>query len=509
MSNEKQTNYSKFKFKTLAEAWARRCEMSPQHIFLIEEGQQITYEQMDRLSNKVIEFFKQQGIQAMDLIAMQLPTSIASIAVVIASFKAHVVMMPLSMHLDAKEFERIFKKMAPKMFILASSDLCTELKNGEVQYHSVDSKLFDGACLINTDKIGSKLSPNIAAMLTTSGTTGLPKGVLLSQENILYSESHFTDIYEIDQTDRLLLALPINHAIGFHHGIVSTFLTGSTCVLLERYDSEKSIELIQKYHCTYALAVPTTAYDLFRKAPYKGFLKKIICGGSPISDQLLEASIDKDVPIYNVFGTTESVPFVCTTPEYYRRKNGHTTAGFPIPGVEVRLIDSKNKDITESHRSGEIYVRGPIVFEGYFQNDIATQKVLDEAGWFHTGDLGYYNQDLALEVTGRINDIIVRGGENISSVTVESVVSEYYKIRQVAAIGFKDCRLGERIAVCVVLKPAYAHITLNEITHFLELKNVQKKFWPEKIIVYKTMPMTDSGKIIKKALIQQLNDYKD
>lgn len=500
-------------FKTLSEAWANRCEQSPNHTFLIEDDRQITYGEMDQLIQKFIKFFEEVGVRPRDIVAIQLPTSLLSIKLIITCFKLNIVVMPLSTHLDIEEFQDILTSMKPKLLILSSDILADYLNSGE-QFSHYEGYVLPELCktvekinyFVSSRSEVPDLAEDIAAILATSGTTGTPKGVLLSQENILYSEICFTQTFEIDEDDVLLLSLPVNHAIGFHHGIVSTILSGSTCVILESYDPKESMALIKQHHCTYTLSVPTTAYDLFMTTNENGFLKKIICGGSPISAQLLQESVSRNVPIYNVFGTTESVPFICTSPAYFEKKHG-TTAGFPINGVTVKLVNKRSQIITEPGHSGEVYVRGPIVFKGYFRNLRATQQVLSSDGWFRTGDLAHINEDGAIKVDGRINDLIMRGGENISAVLVEKFVSAYPKIQQVAAIGLKDKRLGERIGICVVPMEPQEQITLSEIKNFLMTKQVLKKYWPERLIICTRFPMTDSGKIRKNLLKQHLDEY--
>lgn len=392
-------------FKTLSEAWASRCELSPTHTFLIEDGRRITYDEMDELTRKFIRFFDKVGVHARDIVVIQLPTSLLSIKLIITCFKLNVVVMPISVRLDTKEFQDILTSVNPKLVILSSNVLANYLTSGG-NFGSYEGYVLPELCktvekvhyFISSQPKLTMLPPDIAAILATSGTTGTPKGVLLSQENILYSETGFVHTFEIDQNDVLLLSLPVNHAIGFHHGIVSTILSGSCCVILESYDPKACLQLIKKYHCTYTLSVPTTAYDLFQATSEDGFLEKIICGGSPISRQLLNESVQRHVPIYNVYGTTESVPFICTTPAYFKAKHG-TTAGFPIQGVMVKLLDKQGQEIRDMNHSGEIVVKGPMVFKGYFNNPTATAEVLSKDGWFYTGDLATIIRTVLLKWT--------------------------------------------------------------------------------------------------------------
>lgn len=494
---------------TLDNIWEKRCAASPDHVFLIEKNKKVTYAQLDCQCTRIINLFQQHNIEKKELVVVQLPINVLNVEILISCFKLNIVAMPLSMHVDKQEFERVLELMQPKLVILSNKQLNYVLNKKNTKYEAISSLDASVSCFrLKEQHNPAKLPADIAAILLTSGTTGSPKGVMLSHRNILYSEIYFSKEYHITNKDILLLALPLNHAIGFHHGIVTTILTGSTCVLFDEYCPQDCFDIINKHHCTYMLAVPTIVYDLFSTIPAKHYLKKIICGGSPIPWQLQKEAIIKQVPVYNVFGATECVPFACTDPKYYQQKNWLTDATFPIPGVDIQIINSNGKEIKDTYQSGEIIVKGPVVFQGYFRDVKATEVALDKQNWFHTGDLGHYNSDFALKVDGRISDIILRGGEKIASQKIEKQVMVNQKVQQAAAVGIADKRLGERIGICIVLKDRNQVITLKELIDFLKKQHVLKKYWPEQLFIYQSFPTTDSGKVKKTIMKQQINSSK-
>lgn len=504
MSDQRSLQQSKAMFTTLAAAWASRCAASPEHPFLIENNVAMSYTEVDAKCQQFGAFFHQYHLTQSDLVVIQMPTSTVTIQLIITCFKLQIPVMPISMRIAGKELDDLLRKIAPRLVILA---------NLQSQAQVTANTDYTGVTLVN-DAVtvpgflrqteSAPIPTDVAAILLTSGTTGVAKGVMLTAENIIYSETQFAQTFRLDTTDRLLLTLPLNHAIGFHHGIVTTILTGSTCVIQPEYDPAACLALIQQQHCTYLLAVPTIVYDLFNQTEEPRFLKQIICGGSPIANRLLNAAIHHEVPVYNVFGTTECVPFVCTTPAYYQAKNGKTTAGFPVAGVTVRLINTHGVKTMKPYCSGEILVKGPVVFKGYYRNVTATTHVLDADGWFHTGDLGHYNLDGALKVDGRKNDIIMRGGEKISARKIEKEIIGYSKVQQASAIGVKDGRLGERIGICVIVKP-HETVSLPELKNYLAVQHVSKRYWPERLFICESFPMTDSGKVKKRVLREQVD----
>lgn len=504
MSDQWSLERSKTMFTTLAEAWASRCLASPKHPFLIENNMTMSYATIDAKCEQFSVFFNQYHLTQSDLVVLQMPTSSLAIELIITCFKLQIPVMPISMRIAGKEFDDILSKMAPRLVILANVQSRVQATaNSNYTRVTLGSEAEMVSSFLRQTE-SATIPTDVAAILLTSGTTGVAKGVMLTAQNIIYSETHFAQTFRIDTTDRLLLTLPLNHAIGFHHGIVTTILTGSTCVIQQEYDPKACLTLIRQQRCTYLLAVPTIVYDLFNQTNEQRFLKQIICGGSPIANRLLNAALRHEVPVYNVFGTTECVPFACTTPFYYQAKNWKTTATFPITGVTVKLIDSQGVELIKPYCSGEILVRGPVVFKGYYHNVTATKHALDVAGWFHTGDLGHYNLDGALKVDGRKNDIIMRGGEKIPARIIEKEIIGYTKVQQVSAIGVKDSRLGERIGICVIVKPN-TMVSLPELKNYLASKNVLKRYWPERLFVCDSFPMTDSGKVKKRLLREQLD----
>lgn len=509
---------------TIADAWHHRCQKTPDQCFLIQDGHSVTYQQLDKLSEEAIDIFQQFGVEPFDIVAIQLRTSVTAVQLMIACLKQNIVVLPLDIHLSQQEVNYTIQKFQPKLILtdLDHEDLLMEAEFQGVKGNTAQIKL--GQKLLAVAQYGLSednkpqsevlsaqrdISEETAAILCTSGTTGFSKGVVLSNQNILYSELQFNRIYNIDHTAVSVLPSGFYHAIGFHHGLISTILAGSTLILIPHYTVNELRKAIEKYHCTHLVTVPTVAYDVLTWFRQPSTLTKMIVGGAVLSEAVLKQAKDKQLPIYNIYGLTESVPFLCTSPAYFEMHQGMTTAGYPIDGMRVQLVDAKGSPIQRTHQLGEIMVQGPTVFKGYYQDRRATQRVLTETGWLHTGDLGHMTADGGIAVDGRIKDLIIRGGENISTKIIEEILLKHPAIKEAAVVGVKDPRLGEIIGTCVVLNGQQSLLTLAQIKTFFEQQCIAKKFWPERLYIMSKLPKTSTGKIQKYLLVRMIQENVD
>lgn len=502
--------------ETLGGCWRARCRQTPDSVFLISEGRELTYGEVDRMVDRAVSLMGQVGLGQGDIVALQMDTGVAFVVMILACFKTDLVVMPLSPRLNMDEASFMVGQMEPSLLMLDHDDgpLVQACRSRPAEYREEDTRFEGRSCTMvirrksvttsrsdGADQVSGKPGDRPAAILCTSGTTSHSKGCVLSGRNILASEIAFNKVYGIDDRDRLILASGFYHAIGFHHGIVSTMLSGGSMVLLCHYSGRDMMRLARQYGCTYTVTVPTVVYDLLDLYRTGDPLERIISGGSPLSVPLLAKARDIGLPLYNIYGLTECAPFSCTTPVYFRDHGCMTTAGFPIEETRVRLVDASGDVIAGPDHPGQILVQGPTVFQGYYRNQAETAHVLTEDGWFSTGDLGHLTKDGALVTDGRIKDLVIRAGENISASLVEKYLMGHPDIAEVAVVGLHDQRLGERIGAFVVMKDGRPPLNLEQVKEYMAAHGVIKKFWPEELVVRDSLPKTGSGKI-KKYLLQ-------
>lgn len=494
---------------TIAEVWQERCEKTPDKIFLAQADRQVTYREFDELSEHAAKFLDKLQLTAGDVVAVQMATCMTEVQLIIACLKRKITVLPLNPHLDQEEAVALIGRFQPDLIVTqADGRNSLSFENiSQIDYMTNRIKLNQVPLILlePTNKSNEEhVKPAPAVILCTSGTTSYSKGVMLSNQNVLYSELQFNRMYGIESGDVQILPSGLYHAIGFHHGLVSTILAGSTLVLMQRYSVEGLQRLINRYYCTYLVTVPTVIYDILGWFKQPSTLTRVISGGARLGDDMMQKAKEVGLPVYNIYGLTESAPFLCTSPAYFKMKQGETTAGFPIDGVQVKLMDERQRQITAANRIGQIAVRGPVVFSGYYHDEAETKKALSLDGWFQTGDLGHWNDDDALEVDGRSKDMIIRGGENISAYIIEQKLLHHPGIKEAAVVGLKNSRLGEIIGAFVVMQPDYLPLTLTQVKQFFEKTDVAKKFWPEKLTVVATLPKTGSGKVRKHLLAKMV-----
>lgn len=347
---------------------------------------------------------------------------------------------------------------------------------------------------------------DIALILCTSGTTCGTKGVLLTHDNIRYSESIFNQELGLSKADIMFMPAPLNHATGFHHGLIAPMLLGAKVVLQQKYQCRKAIELMNQEHVTYSMGATPFIYDILREIEENGGelpdLKFYLCGGAPVPGYMVQKAWKFGILLCEVYGSTESVPHVFVRPSEAIKLNG-TTSGRAIKGVEIRVVDENGNDVPVG-TPGEELSRGPQVFVGYLKARDITDEALDDDGWFHSGDLCVMDENNNIKIIGRKKDMIVRGGENLNSNEINDNLEGYPGIGDHTIIGMPDDRLGERICAFVVPKPGYEGLNLEDLRTWLQSKHVPKRFWPEHLELIDRIPHTGSGKVKKYLLKSEL-----
>ncbi len=327
---------------------------------------------------------------------------------------------------------------------------------------------------------------------------------MLTHNNIIFSEEGFNRELGLCSDDIMFMASPLNHATGFHHGIIATILLGAKLVLQQKYNAAKAIELMNAEGCTYSMGATPFIYDLVKEMKNSGArvpsLRLYLCGGAPVPDYMVQEAYRYGVKVAEVYGSTESVPHVFVRPEEVLLLNG-SSAGRPMEGVEVRVVDDKGQDV-KAGMIGEEISRGPNVFVGYLKNKEATDRALNDEGWFFSGDLCRMDEKGNIRIIGRKKDMIVRGGENLDSNEINNYIEGCPGVGDHAVIGAPDKRLGERICAYIVPDDSGFIPTVESMAQYMQAKGRPKRFWPERVEIIDKIPRTHSGKI-KKYLLHQ------
>jgi fatty-acyl-CoA synthase len=349
---------------------------------------------------------------------------------------------------------------------------------------------------------------DMAELFYTSGTTGPPKGVMLTHRNLYLHGLSTMATYPVSETDVQLHLIPLFHVNGWG---TPHFLTakGGTHVMLKKFDPARVLEIVQKERVNKFFIIPTMVNALMELPNFKNYdlssMKDILIGGGvPPTGMCARVEEVFGCTVHAAFGMSETCPLIAfpelpkeLDPDVFRQR-AHETWGFPMIGVEFRIIDEAGKDLPwDGKNIGELLVRGDMVMKGYLNKEESTKRALD-GGWYHTGDLVSIGSDGSLYIRDRKKEIIKSGGENISSLEIEQVLYSHPAILECAVIGKKDEKWGEIPKAVVVLKPGQ-RLSPDEIIQYTRDRMAHFKALREAVIVTE-MPRGGTGKILKGVL---------
>ncbi len=347
---------------------------------------------------------------------------------------------------------------------------------------------------------------DVVNMQYTSGTTGFPKGVMLSHHNILNNGYATGQCMKYTQDDKLLVCVPLFHCFGCVLAVCAIITHGATMVFVEDFDPVMVLASVQKEKCTALYGVPTMFiaelnHPMFNMFDLSSLRTGIMAGAlCPIEtmNQVMTKMYMKDVII--VYGLTESSPGMTATRTHNSPEIRSTTVGFEYPNVEVKIVNHETGEDCKPGEQGEICCRGYNVMKGYYKNPEATKKAIDADGWLHSGDLAVKTEDGFFKITGRIKDMIIRGGENIYPREIENYLYQIPQIEAVEVAAVPSKKYGEEVGAFVKVKKDQK-LTEEEILDFCRGKIARFKI-PKYIFFVNEFPMTASGKIQKYKLSQ-------
>jgi acyl-CoA synthetase (AMP-forming)/AMP-acid ligase II len=337
----------------------------------------------------------------------------------------------------------------------------------------------------------------------TSGTEALPKGVVHSHQSTMFGLHAYIDkVLALNGRDSVFMPSPISHASGLQWGLRTALHLGVPLVLQDKWDPEVALDLIDRHQCTYTLAATPFIVDLIAARSKRGrggeSLRYVASGGTAIPRNLVvDARKAFGAELMAVFGASETYITTATAPGM--ADECLATDGRALPGVQVAVVDDAGRPVA-CGTEGEIVTRGPQLFIGYLGDPSLTDRAF-RGDWYRFGDLGRIDASGMLQVTGRIKDIVIRGGENISVREIEEVLSEHPGIEKVAIVGYPDPRLGERCCAVVVPRNG-ATVDLHLIKAFLLQRGIAKFKLPERLAIVDELPTTPTGKIRKSELRQ-------
>lgn len=499
------------RFHELVTHWAGQNPDAPA---LIEHGQSISYAKLNTLVEQTAEALRAAGLRHNDRLLVVAENSVSAIVLVTACNRLGACASILNARMKESEIRTIADFAEPRMiaFPLANPDVSTVAAQR--------AKDFETATLINDPVMGEiRVSPALASepntaeptpgeelglIMFTSGTTGVPKGVMLTNATLLTQAESQCINRELSEADSIYLVSPIAHSIGLSSNVLSAFASGARLHVTSAFKVGELVDLVAAGEVTMMVAVPQLYTRMLEHIADHGIdmtharLRVAASGGAPL-DPKLKARVQEvmHVTVSNGYGATEFVP-VTRVP--IGMEAASNVVGLPAPGVELRIVDEEGKDVP-SGQSGEIWAKGPFCMKGYFRNPEETAKVLQPGGWLATGDLGEIQQSGMLAIVGRKKEIIIRSGFNVYPTDVEAALTAHDSVMEAAVVG-RPVEGNEEIVAFVTAAPGQS-VDSEALRSFARESLTDYKV-PSEIIVIEAMPIGPTGKIQKALLKDRL-----
>ncbi|WP_158970759.1 long-chain-fatty-acid--CoA ligase [Chachezhania sediminis] len=497
------------------------ADMRPAVPFLIQGDRIVSYAEAERLANRIANAMIASGVKVGDRIAYLGKNSIEHALVYLAAAKAGAAPIPLNFRLAPKEWAYIISHSGSRM-LFATEEYMYGIDSVRGSLSSVETFVSVG-----TERAGwqgwdrwldaSDRRPDVPVtdrdslyIMYTSGTTGMPKGVVLTHANILahLDQAMVATSARRSPGERALIVTPLYHAAGALR-VFAAGVNGTTCVLHESFSPDGLVKALKEYRINTINMVPAIIQSLLDDVPDIASmtfddLRVIYYGAAPISVPLLQRTTEVfRCDLIQGYGLTEATGALTYLNEYDHEKalkgQAHLleSAGKPAVGTKIRICDDDGRELPRGE-VGEIVAKGPQIMKGYWQDKAATDKVLDADGWLRTGDAGMMDGEGYVYLKDRIKDMIVSGGENIYPVEVENALSEHRDIAECAVIGVPDVKYGETVmAVCVMR--AGASLTADDVIAHCR-QHIGGYKVPRKVTFLDALPRNASGKVLKRVL---------
>ena len=460
---------------------------------VVDSNQRISAAQLTGRSSRLAGGLRERGVGPGDTVCFQTPSWWETIALFRACWRLGAIASPIHHLAAVTDVDHVIRTVTPSL-VLAAEGLPAASITGAIEVRGNGG--FEELLVAPAVSEVSAGPADIAVVLFTSGSTGGPKGVMHTHRALVYKATTLLGIHGIDETDTVLMPAPMAHISGLSNAVMLPGAGGLTSVLMDRWSPERAIELIGSEHVTFMMGPPTFFQTMLTAANFTtaavATLRLISCGGAGVTPSFVEAaSAGFDAIVKRTYGSTEA-PVVTTwhpgDPPSRRGDSDGRAAGV----IEMRLA-----------ADGELQLRGPELFVGY--TDAARNAdSITEDGWFRTGDIATIDEDGWLRIVGRIKDIIIRGGENISAAAIESTLEAHPAVQQAVAVGYPDERLGERVCAYVVCDGPF---DLTECRRWFAERGATRFTWPERIEVIDEMPvLASSGKADRAGLRARLTD---
>ena len=481
---------------------------SPNQPALIGDGQVWTYGELPGIVDGAAEELKKHGVRPGDRVMVVSENSLALAALVLATSAIDAWSVVVNPRLSERELDQIRDHCGARRLYYTVE--ISELAAAHARRHDAHEVSMGPLGTLAVSPLNENTEPEpveedgarqVAALLYTSGTTGNPKGVMLTHRNILFNASVSRRLRKPTPQDVIYGVLPMSHIVGFSVILAGTLIGGSAVHIVPKYDPAAFVNAVRDHGISLMFGVPTTYQRLLEhkalnglNALPRGRLRGLYVAGAPL-DPTLKSMIEQEfgLPLLNAYGITECAPGISGVRAEAPRED--CSVGTILPGIEVRLMGRDGAQATNGE-VGELHVRGPNVMRGYYRAPDATAAAIDRDGWFNTGDLARFEGE-ALFIAGRTKELIIRSGFNVYPAEVEAVLNAHPSVVQSAVVG-RAVHDNEEVVAYVQLLPGTATTTDELMAHASRHLTGYKR--PGEIVVLDALPASSTGKILKHRL---------
>lgn len=488
---------------------AARAANTPHRRALTFEGTTRTYRELQERIDRLAGALRRDGVCRGDRVAFLGLNQPAFLETMFATSRLGAIFVPLNFRLTGPELAFIIDDAGAHTLVVDEPHraVIESVRSGLAvrSYLSADVAAPGWRTL---DEVTAEAEPlelvddldadDLALIMYTSGTTGRPKGAMLSHGNLWWNNANAMHQFDVLEGDVTLVVAPLFHIGGLNVTTLVTWQKGGEVVLHRAFDPGACLADIARFGVTTMFGVPAMFLFMSQHPDFTAAdltsVRTLVCGGAPVPEPLIKLYNGRGIPIQQGYGLTETSPMVSfLTPEFALAKVG--SAGQPPLFTEVRLVAGDGVVVATPGGTGEVCVRGPNVMSGYWNRPADTRTAIDEEGWFHTGDVGYFDGDGFLYIVDRVKDMIISGGENVYPAEVESTLHEHAAVTDVAVIGLPDDRWGEAVVAVAVLAPGEV-VTLEELRDFAGAHLARFKL-PTRLEVVDVLPRNPAGKVLK------------
>jgi malonyl-CoA/methylmalonyl-CoA synthetase len=496
---------------SIAEAFVRNAERAPEKLCLRFEGEEISYQGMRERAEGFGAGLAAWGLRPGERVALFLGNHPDLLAAYVGTHLAGGVIVPVNTQYRRGELRHILGDAGVRL-CLTDEERKPELERTREDLPELEAVIEAGPgfedFLGETQSLEMPRGEDLAVIAYTSGTTGRSKGAMLLHRNLVANAEAVCEAWRWTGEDTLLLTLPLFHSHGLMVGAHGTFLTGAGAELHRKFDATAAYDALLDGRVTMFFGVPTMYTRLLREARARDErprpIRLYVSGSAPLSPQAFD-EFERlfGERILERYGMTETIMNL-TNPYNGERRPG--TVGRPFPGQEARVVDVETRETLADGGVGEIEVRGPNVFPGYWNRPDATEESIDGEGWFATGDLGSVGEDGYFTISGRAKELIISGGYNVYPREVEEVIEGCPGVSEVAVVGLPDPEFGERVVAVVVSEDP--GLTAEKVTSFCreDLAGYKK---PREVVFVDDLPRNALGKVLKHRVREGLGELEE